>query len=47
MELNTTMHYDKERDPNNKDVQVLSSNYLAYKVGKLYLSQLIGNLLSF
>ena len=47
MELNTTMHYDKESDPNNNDVQVLASNYLAYKVGKLYSSQLSGNFFFF
>ena len=47
MEQNTTMHYDNESDPNNNDVQVLASNYLAYKVGKFYLSQLSSNLLSF
>ena len=46
MELNTK-YYDNESDPNNNDVQVLASNYLTYKVGKLYLSQLSSNLLSF
>ena len=44
MELNTTMHYDKESVPHNNDVQVLASNYLAYKVGKLYSSQLGGKI---
>ena len=46
MELNTK-YYDNESDPNKNDVQVLASNYLTYKVGKLYLSQLSSNLLSF
>ena len=46
MELNTTNYYDTESDPNNNDVQVLASNYLAYQVGKLYLSNLSSNLLS-
>ena len=39
MELNTTNYYHNESDPSNNDVQVLASNYLAYKVGKLYSSQ--------
>ena len=40
MEQNTTKYYDRGSDPNNNDVQGLASNYLAYKIGKLYLSQL-------
>ena len=47
MELNTTKYYDNESDLNNNDVQVLASTYLAYKVGKFYLSQLSSNLLTF
>ena len=47
MEVNTTKYYDGESDPNNNDVQDLASNYLAYKVGKLYSNQSRGNLLSF
>ena len=46
MELNTTKYYDKEGDPNGNDVHILASNYLAFKVGKMYSSQLSGNLLS-
>ena len=46
MKLNTTNYYDTESDPNNNDIQVMASNYLAYKVGKLYVSQLSSNLLS-
>ena len=34
MELNTTKYYDRESNHNNSDLQVLASNYLAYKVGK-------------
>ena len=45
MELNTTKYYDNESDPNNNDVQVLASNYLAYKIGKLY-SRLLSGFLS-
>ena len=39
MELNTTMQYERENVADNKDVHVLASNYLAYKIGKLYSSQ--------
>ena len=47
IELNTTKYYDRDSDPNNKDVQVLASKFLAYKVDKLYLSQLSSNLFTF
>ena len=46
MELNTTKYYDRESDPSNNDVHVLASNYLVYKVGKLYSNQSSSNLLS-